>query len=213
MRNNSVVIATNAIFLADLLKEKLSYTNLKVYVAGNDSDLAAKMKSACPKFIFLENCFNGYGTDVYVQRTARHHKGVRIAVWAVSEVKPVAAARFIMAGADSFFSLRDSEKNIQAIVWRIASGQPYCPADVKALLDKDRACAVIGEGLTSREKEIIKMSADGKTNREIGNAMSLTVHTVKYHKANIYRKCGGNTVVDILVNGIRRGVVDLDEIG
>jgi DNA-binding CsgD family transcriptional regulator len=56
------------------------------------------------------------------------------------------------------------------------------------------------------------MSAMGKTNKQIGNSLSLSVHTVKYHKANIYRKYGGNSIVDILINGIRRGVIDPNEL-
>jgi hypothetical protein len=122
MRNNSVVIATNAIFLADILREKLLDADFQVSVAGTDNDLAAKIKAVFPRFIFLEHCFHGYGTEVFIQRTARHYKGVRIVVWAVSEVKPLTAARFIIAGAESFFSLRDSKRNIENILCRIVGG-------------------------------------------------------------------------------------------
>ncbi len=51
----------------------------------------------------------------------------------------------------------------------------------------------------------------GKSNKEIGEALSVTVHAVKYHKANIYRKCGGNKGVDILRDGIKRGIINFDD--
>ena len=211
MRNNGVIIATNAEILSGFLREKLRDAGLHVVVAATDIDLTTKIRSLFPRFIFLEHCFHGQGTDVFVQRTVKHNHNVRIVVWAASEVKPLAAARFITAGAESFFSLRDTESNLETILYRIAGGQPYYPADVGAVLDKDCAFPIIGEELTSREIEIIKLSAAGQTNRQIGEALSMSLHTVKFHRANIYRKCGGNRPVDILRNGLIQGIISSDD--
>ena len=207
MRGNSVIIATNASFLAGVLREKLRDACFQVFTAADENDLTEKIRAAFPRFVFLEHCFHGYGTDVFIQRMARRNRGVRVVVWAASEVKPLAAARFILAGAESFFSLRDTDQNIDAALRRISVGRPYRPADVEAVLDKDCAFPLIGGELTRREIEIVRMSAAGKTNKEIGGALSVSVHTVKFHKANIYRKCGGNTPVDILCNGLKRGIL------
>ena len=211
MRNSSVIIATNAEFLADTLREKLRDAGLQVFVVGNDNDLTVKIKAVFPRFVFLEHCFHGYGTDLYIQRLVKHNRNLNITVWAASEVKPLAAARFIAAGAESFLSLRDTDNNIQTIIFRIAGGRQYYPADVEAVLDKDCAYPAIGEELTRREIEIIKLSVEGKTNQQIGDALSLSLHTVKFHKANIYRKCGGNTPVDILRNGLIRGIIHSED--
>ena len=212
MRNNSVIIASNAGFLADTLREKLRDAGLQVFTVGNDNELTLRIRAAFPRFIFLEHCFHGYGTDSYIQRIVKQNRNLSITVWAASEVKPIAAARFISAGAESFFSLRDTDSNIQTIILRITGGRQYCPADVEAVLDKDCAYPVIGEELTKREIEIIKLSVEGKTNRQIGSSLSLSIHTIKFHKASIYRKCGGNTQVDILRNGLIRGIIRADEI-
>ena len=207
MKNNSVIIATNADFFAGVLREKLHDAGLQVFIAATDTDLTTKIKAVFPRFIFLENCFHGYGTDSFIQRIVQHNRNVRIVVWAVSEVKPLAAARFIAAGAESFFSLRDTDNNIETIVFRIAGGRYYYPTDVEAILDKDFSYPMIGEELTQREIEIIKLSIVGQTNQQIGDTLSVSLHTVKFHKANIYRKCGGNTSVDILRNGMIRGII------
>ena len=211
MRSNSVIIATDAGFLAEILKEKLRDAGLQVFTASSDADLTVRMKAVFPRFIFLEHCFHGYGTDSYIQRLVKHNRNLSITVWAASEVKPLAAARFIAAGAESFLSLRDTESNIQTIILRIAGGRQYCPADVEAALDKDCAYPAIGEELTRREVEIIRLTVEGKTNQQIGDMLSLSVHTVRFHKANIYRKCGGNTPVDILRNGLIRGIIHSDD--
>jgi DNA-binding NarL/FixJ family response regulator len=45
-------------------------------------------------------------------------------------------------------------------------------------------------GLSRREAEVLEMAARGLTNPEIASRMHVTVHTVKYHLAGIYRKLG-----------------------
>ena len=212
MRNNSVIIATNAVFFADILREKLRDAAFNVFIASTDNELAEKIKAVFPRFIFLEHCFHGHGTDAFIQRMTSRNRDMRIAVWAVSEVKPLAAARFISAGAESFFSLRDTERRIETIIYRIAGGRHYYPADVEAVLDKDCAYPAIGGELTKREIEVIKLSVEGHSNQKIADILSLTIHSVKFHKSNIYRKCGGNTPVDILRNGLIRGIIRPEEL-
>ena len=210
MRNNSVIIATKAAFLADALREKLRDAGLTVFVAATESELSDKIRVAFPRFIFLEHCFHGHGTDDFIQRMVKHDGSLRVVVWAAAELKPHAAARFIAAGAESYFSLRDTDSRIESIVCRIAGGRRYCPGDVEAELDKD-AYPVVGEGLTPREVDVVKLSAKGLSNQGIGGALGVSIHTVKFHKLNIYRKCGGNTPVDILRNGIARGIIKEDD--
>ena len=56
------------------------------------------------------------------------------------------------------------------------------------------------------------MTCDNKTNKELGDILSISINTVKMHKKNIYRKCGGNTPVDILINGLRKGVINVEDL-
>jgi two-component system response regulator NreC len=170
------------------------------------------MKAVFPNFIFIENCFCGHCTDAFIKRMVQQYKGLNIVVWAACEVKAPVAARFIFAGAESFFSLRDTESNIETIIYRIAGGRHYYPADVEAAIDSDNGNPVIGEGLTERELQITKNAVKGKSNQEVGDILSLSIHTVKFHKNNIYRKCGGKTPVDILRNGLLRGLLRIEDL-
>jgi DNA-binding CsgD family transcriptional regulator len=46
--------------------------------------------------------------------------------------------------------------------------------------------------LTKREKEIVNLIADGKSNKEIAQILNVSVHTVEKHLNNIYKKLGVN---------------------
>ena len=213
MRNNRAIVITDAIIFAHKLKDIMGDAGLNVSIAVTDSELTDKIQKFLPRFIFLENCFHRHEIEAFIQQIVKRYAYIDVTVWAVSDVKPVTAARYIAAGAESFLSLRETENNVETAICRIAGGRHYRPADVEAVLDKkDEAYPVIGVELTQREIQVAKLASKGLKNREIGDALSITIHTVKFHKENIYRKCGGNTSVDILSNGLKMGVVNKDDL-
>jgi two-component system sensor histidine kinase EvgS/two-component system response regulator EvgA len=214
MRNNSVIIATGAEFLASILRETLRDLDAgPVVTARSEDELAAGMKTRHPRFVFLEHCFRGQGTEEYIRRTVRRDGDVHIVVWSAVALKPVLAARYILAGAESYFSLRDREETIGDILRAVVSGRRYYPADVKAVLDSETYFPDMTGKLTMRETEIIKLSVTEKKNREIAERLGICVSTVKSHKSRIYRKCGGNTPMDILRYGLREGIIRPEDIG
>jgi DNA-binding NarL/FixJ family response regulator len=211
MRYNSAIIATNADFLADILRDTLRDFDVgPVLTTHNENELLAGIKNY-PRFVFLENCFRGPGTEEFILRLVKRGRDMRIVVWSAMAVKPVIAARYILAGAESYFSLRD--RDIAGIVKLITGGRRYCPPDVQAVIESDSYFPDMRGKLTLREIEIIKLSITRKNNREIAGTLGISVATVKFHKASIYRKCGGNTPVDILRYGLAQGVILPEDIG
>ena len=213
MRNKSVIAATNAIFLIQGLIKKLINADFQVFTAVNDNELKAKIKSYNPCFIFLEHCFHGNGTDEFIRDIVSINRNIHIVMWASVDIKPLFAARFIHAGAESFLSLRDSEENIDNILYRIACGNFYYPNDVETALDRDCLFKVNGKLFTKREREIMKLCVPGNTNADIAKILSITDHTVKFHKGNIYKKLGGNRNNDILGKAIKNRIISLEDFG
>jgi DNA-binding NarL/FixJ family response regulator len=211
MRNHGIIIATGAGFLAETLRDKLrEFGTGPVVTARNEHELRAGIGYS--RIVFLEHCFRGAGTEEYLARLAPRAGGLRIAVWSAAAVKPVIAARYMLAGAESYFSLREGEEKIGEVLRAVLSGRRYCPAEVKAVLDSDTYFPDMGGKLTVREREIVKLSVTGRNNREIGEALGIRAATVKYHKAGIYRKCGGDTPVDILRYGLSLGVIRAEDL-
>jgi DNA-binding NarL/FixJ family response regulator len=213
MRYNGVIIATNADFLADMLRDIVRDFDMgPVLAVRNETELLAGMKNNYPRIVFLENCFRGQGTEEFIQRLVKQNRDMRVVVWSAMAVKPVIAALYILAGAESYFSLRDTDKSIADILERIASGRRYCPADVKAVIESDTYFPDMKGKATMREKEIVKLSITGWNNRKIAETLGVQMSTVKHHKASIYRKCGGNTPVDILRYGLIQGIIRLEDL-
>ena len=211
MINNSVIIASTASYLIKTLKEKICDFDYRIYSANSETELKVKIKMIHPRMIFIENCFCKNDTGECINWLAEKNNDLRFIVWSFSDVSPLAAARFINSGADSYFSLRETEENIDSIVNKIMNGQKYCPQEIKEATEEDKTFATY-EKMTKREMQIIKINHKYKTNPLLAEALSVSRGVIKYHKANIYRKCGGDSSIDILIYGIRNGIVHLEDL-
>jgi two-component system, NarL family, response regulator NreC len=66
--------------------------------------------------------------------------------------------------------------------------------------------------LSDREREILKLIAEGKTNREMADLLYLSVKTVHVHRANLMRKLGMHDRTELVQYAIRKGIIGLDEV-
>jgi DNA-binding NarL/FixJ family response regulator len=63
------------------------------------------------------------------------------------------------------------------------------------------------EALTSREKEVLRMLAEGLGNKEIAARLKISEHTVKFHVASVFGKLGVSTRAEAVAIGMRRGLI------
>ena len=76
-----------------------------------------------------------------------------------------------------------------------------CPV-MRKLLEEPRLTSV----LTPREIEVIRMIAQGKTNKEVALALGCSEHTIKTHKTNVMRKLNLSNAVEISVWALKRNL-------
>lgn len=62
-------------------------------------------------------------------------------------------------------------------------------------------------GLTDRELEVTRLLAEGKSNKEVATALSITARTVETHRANIMRKLEINSIVELVHYAVRNKLV------
>jgi DNA-binding NarL/FixJ family response regulator len=110
------------------------------------------------------------------------------------------------------FPLRTSPAEIAAAIEAAAHQLTTLTEEQAALWlhgrDSD-ADADFHEELTPRELEILRMLADGSTNKEIGNRLGISDHTAKFHVAQILAKLRAAGRAEAVAIGIRRGLVPL----
>jgi DNA-binding NarL/FixJ family response regulator len=212
--NNGIGIATGSPFLADIVRGLLPAQRRAADVYTGELELLAQLDKQAPRIIFMENTFDGFGTEDFIYWLTQRHRALRVAVWTAGLVMPAAAARFIAAGADSFISLRDTgERKLKTQIEIILSGKPFYAAGIERVLEGEDYFPGYRGDVTGREAEIIRHSLNGDSIQDIADLMGIEPTTVKTHKNHIFKKCGGNGYVVLLRYALSRGIISLEELG
>lgn len=64
------------------------------------------------------------------------------------------------------------------------------------------------EGISSREREILQLLAEGKSNKDISEELNLSIKTVETHRANIMRKLSLRNLADLVLYAVRNHIIE-----
>jgi two-component system response regulator NreC len=132
-------------------------------------------------------------------------------VLALSMHKDSVYVREILRAGARGYLLKDSiDSDLIAAVRAVANGDGYLsPAVSDAVLTDYRKHVTDPiDLLTSREREVLQMIAEGKTNKEIANTLNLSVYTVEAHRGRIMEKLNLHSTGELVRFAIRNGLID-----
>src|SRR5436190_8943787 len=135
----------------------------------------------------------------------------RTRVLALSMHKDSVYVREILrAGARGYLLKDQIDSDLLAAVRAVARGEGYLsPAVSDAVLnDYRKHVSDPIDLLTSREREVLQMIAEGKTNKEIATILNLSVYTVDAHRGRIMEKLNLHSVNEVVRFAVRNGLVD-----
>jgi len=121
-------------------------------------------------------------------------------------------ARAVHGGADGYLLKDSAVDDLVSGIQAVASGRAYfSPAVQRALTDIARAKVApprpLGS-LTEREREVLRLVAEGLTTKEIAARLEISVRTVESHRANLMRKLDVRSVARLTQFAIREGLVE-----
>lgn len=76
---------------------------------------------------------------------------------------------------------------------------------VKNLKERD---STQSEAISTREREVLQLLAEGKSNKKISETLNLSVKTVETHRANIMRKLGLRNIADLVLYAVRNHIIE-----
>jgi len=117
----------------------------------------------------------------------------------------------LQAGASGYILKRAAESELVAAIRRVLRDEVYVdPAMVQALQGEPKPGthpdAPAPEALTVREDEVLQLIADGYTNRQVGDLLSISIRTVETHRASISSKLGLRSRADLVRYARRRNL-------
>ena len=114
----------------------------------------------------------------------------------------------IEAGANGFITKHSSSSALAEAVRLAAAGEPViAPSLLMRLLPRLGGGAPVGISVTDREREILVLVAEGRTNQEIATAIHLSPNTVRNHLARIYGRLGARSRLEAVAIAAREGVI------
>jgi DNA-binding NarL/FixJ family response regulator len=124
----------------------------------------------------------------------------------------------LTAGARGIVLKSDVHSQIVAAVDALAVGKPYFTAGVAEILLKAyllNSCrmpvntSVLESILSAREREVIQLLAEGKSNKEVASDLGISPRTAEAHRAEIMRKIQVSSLAGLIRYAIRSGIVEV----
>ena len=122
--------------------------------------------------------------------------------------------RALKAGARGYLLKESAESDLIAAIRAVQNGKAFfSPAVSRMLVEdyvrqlQDREIEDSYELLTTREREVLQLIAEGKSNKEIANMLNLSLYTVESHRGNLMEKLNLHTVPELILYAVRKGVI------
>jgi two-component system response regulator NreC len=122
--------------------------------------------------------------------------------------------RSLKAGARGYVLKESRESELINAIRLVSEGKSFFSPTVSRMLVedyvrqlKDKDIEDSYELLTIREREILQLVAEGKSNKEIANLLHLSLYTVETHRSNILEKLNLHSVPELILYAVRKGVI------
>jgi DNA-binding NarL/FixJ family response regulator len=122
--------------------------------------------------------------------------------------------RSLKAGAKGYL-LKDSlRSDVIEAIRQVAQGRSFLTKKVSRILQEDYIRELEQRGLddsydllTEREREILQLVAEGRTNKEVAGLLNVSLTTVETHRTHILQKLGLHSVPELILYAVRKGII------
>ena len=122
--------------------------------------------------------------------------------------------RALAAGARGYLLKSATDEDLLPAVRAVAAGKPFFSPAVTSLLVEDYVRRLQTRGLTDsfhlltdREKEVLQLLAEGRSNKEVASLLELGLSTVETHRANLMQKLNLHNTAEIVLYAVRKGII------
>lgn len=122
--------------------------------------------------------------------------------------------RALAAGARAYLLKAATDEDLLPAVRAVAAGKPFFSPAVTGVLVEDYVRTLQKRGLTDsyhlltdREKEVLHLLAEGRSNKEVAALLDVGVSTVETHRANLMQKLNLHNTAEIVLYAVRKGII------
>jgi two-component system, NarL family, response regulator NreC len=123
-------------------------------------------------------------------------------------------SRTLGAGAKGYLLKDSAESDLISAIHEVVQGKPFfSPAIAQTLLEdyvrqmQQKGLSDSYDLLTEREKEILQLLAEGRTNKEVASLLNVSVYTVETHRTNLMQKLNLHNTAEIVLFAVRKKII------
>lgn len=122
--------------------------------------------------------------------------------------------RALKYGAKAYLLKDSAEADLIRAIRAVRDGKSFFSPAVSRMLLEDYVRQLQQRGsvdsydlLSAREREILQLIAEGKTNKEIATSINLSLHTVETHRTHILQKLNLHSMAELILYAVRKGII------
>ncbi|MCU0833832.1 MAG: response regulator transcription factor [Chromatiaceae bacterium] len=184
--------------------------------ASNGHDAIHLAAQTAPDLVIIDLSLPGTNGTEAIPKIKQRVEGVKIIALTAHNAEEYVRAT-LAAGATGYVLKEDSHQDLMSAIHSVMAGKVYlspgiCRNVVSGFLGApaergETPITVSWDALSLREREILKLTAEGKTNREMSDYLHISVKTVEKHRAQVMRKLGAKRIADLTAFAIRQGLL------
>jgi two-component system, NarL family, response regulator NreC len=122
--------------------------------------------------------------------------------------------RSLKAGARGYLLKDSAAPDLISAIEAVSRGRSFFSPSIRQLLAEDYVRVLRQKGamdsyelLSPREREILQLLAEGKTNKEVAATLFISPYTVETHRGNILEKLGLHSAAELILYAVRKGII------
>jgi DNA-binding NarL/FixJ family response regulator len=182
--------------------------------AGDGMELIQLLNRSVPDMVVLDISMPKLRGIEAICEIKSRHPHVKVLILTMHRDKEY-LYQSLASGADGYLVKEDADTELFSAIKKIREGVFYASPSLSQELNAYRKLEVrgetgsphIGECLSTREREVLKLIAEGKSSREAAEILYISVRTVDHHRANIMDKLKIKKTADLVKYAIQKGYV------
>lgn len=182
--------------------------------ASSGEEAVTAVQSLQPEVVLMDVAMPGIGGIEATRRIKAAHPQVAVLALTMHEDQEY-FFEMLAAGASGYVPKRAAPDDLMSAIHIVRQGDVYIYPSLARLLVKDflhrseASAPEAREELTPREQEVLTCIAEGYSNREIADALVISVKTVDRHRENIMRKLQLHNRVELVKYAIEKGLISV----
>lgn len=181
--------------------------------AGNGFEAVKVVETCQPDLILMDLTMPRMNGMEAITEIKSRFPETKILILTVHKIEEYVRASF-QAGADGYLLKKSSHSELLHAIRHVLSGEPYIDPGIsgKILAGYLTGTSAGAEEsrwsiLTKREREVLKLIAEGYKNAEIASYLSISVHTVETHRDNMMKKLDLHNIAALTAFALDRGLI------